>query len=145
MNERKDPLTIVQRLADMAEVRKSQQVAASIASLSAEEERLAVLERYLAEYQAAGAKDRQLAIAALRSRSDFITALSQAVRTQSEQVRRLRVQFEHRLTLWREAKAKASAVERFAGRRESQRKRATAKAEQTALDDSGRWSRPPRE
>ena len=142
MTERKDPLNVVQRLADMAELRKSQQVAVSIASLSAEERRLAVLERYLAEYQEAGAKDRQLAIGALRTRSDFIAALSQAVRTQSEQVRQLRLQFEQRLTLWREAKAKASAVERFADRRESQRKQETARAEQTALDDSGRWSRP---
>lgn len=141
MNRRKDPLAVVKQLADMSELEKSQQVAASIASLSAEEQRLAVLERYLAEYQVGDPRKALLGIGDLKSRHDFIAALSSAVRTQSDQVRQLRAQFEHKLTLWRDAKAKASAVDRFAGRREHERDRAQAKAEQTALDESTRWNR----
>ena len=141
MNRRKDPLSIVKQLADIAELEKSQQVAASIATLSAEEQRLAVLERYLAEYRGGQVAEETLAVDVLRSRQDFIAALDDAVRTQSHQVKQLRAQFEQRLTLWRDAKAKVSAVERFAGRREAERDRARARAEQTALDESGRWSR----
>ena len=141
MTRRKDPLSIVKQLADITELEKSQQVALSIATLSAEEQRLAVLERYLAEYRGGEISEAALAIDLLRSRHDFIAALDAAVRTQSEQVEQLRAQFERKLTSWRDAKAKVGAVDRFAGRREAERERVRARAEQAQLDDTGRWSR----
>ena len=142
MTRRKDPLSIVKQLADIAELKKSQQVAASIVVLSEEEQRLAVLERYLEEYRIDASEQTLLGITALKSRRDFLAALDAAVREQGAQVTRLRAQLERKLHSWRGAKAKANAVGRFTDRREDQLQRARARAEQAVLDDSGRWPRP---
>jgi flagellar export protein FliJ len=141
MNNTRDPLDIVQKLAAATELEKSQLVAASMRSLSAQERRLAMLEQYLEEYSARATPVTGTAdIAALQARGHFLAALRKAVQDQGAEVRRLRVQFEAQVDVWRSAKAKVSAVEQFTGRREARRQIDEARREQAQIDESGRWS-----
>lgn len=141
MTRHKDPLDLVQMLAEAAELEKSQHVAASMRSLSAEERRLELLERYLEEYRGAALPTGMASdIATLQSRRHFLEALRKAVLDQGAQVSRLRAQFERELDVWRTAKAKANAVEQFAGRKSAKKQLEEARREQTQIDESGRWS-----
>jgi flagellar export protein FliJ len=141
MTRHKDPLDLVQMLAEAAELEKSQQVAASMRSLGAEERRLALLERYLEEYRGAAVPAGTASdIATLQSRRHFLEALRKAVQEQGAQVSRLRAQFEQQLDFWRTAKAKANAVEQFAGRRSAKKQLEETRREQAQIDESGRWS-----
>jgi flagellar FliJ protein len=145
MAKSKDPLDLVQMLAEAAELEKSQQVAVSMRSLNTEQQRLAMLERYLEEYRGgAAAAGSSSDINALKTKRNFLEALDKAVQDQGAQVSRLRAQFEQQLDVWRAAKAKANAVEQFAGRKSAKKALEEARREQTRLDESGRWSQTPR-
>jgi len=145
MKKNRDPLDLVQKLAAAAEIEKSQQVAASMRSLSAQERRLAMLEQYLDEYSAGAAPTVGVAdVTALQARGHFLAALRKAVDDQGAEVRRLRAQFEVQVDVWRNAKAKVSAVEQFAGRRQARQQLEEARREQAQIDESGRWSHPSR-
>ena len=85
MAKSKDPLELVQMLADVAELKKSQQVAASMVNLSAEAERLTLLEQYLGEYLEQSNKQKgELDIALMKSRHEFIDALTKAIGNQDQ-------------------------------------------------------------
>ena len=137
---RKDPLQLVKMLADISELEKSQYVATSMMQLSAEKQRLALLEQYLEEYCQGAAPDTVVDIGKLTSSRGFIDALTKAVVEQSDQVARLSQQFEQRLDTWRAAKAKSTAVDNFASRKQQTRMLEESRREQSSLDEAGRWN-----
>ena len=142
MAKDKDPLKLVQTLADAAEFENSQKVAASVAHLSAEAQRLAVLEQYLSEY-----RDRRtdnggtLDVAYMTRQHEFVAALTRAISDQDRRVTDLREQFESTLGLWRDAKSKVSALKQYTGRIDDRERLRSERKEQSTLDDiAGRSS-----
>ena len=136
MAKDKDPLKLVQMLADVAELEKSQKVAVSMAHLTEEARRLEVLEQYLCEYreQSAGS-GRELDIGQVTRRHAFIDALMRAVSDQGHRVTVLRKELESTLGLWRDAKSRVSALKEYTGRIDDQERLRAERREQNVLDD----------
>lgn len=136
---RKDPLKLVKMLADIAELEKSQHVASSLMRLSAEKQRLALLEQYLAEYQNNIEPGASVDVERVRSTQGFVQALTKAVDEQGEAVDRIVGEYQRGLDGWRAAKAHAKTVDEFDGRRVQQETIERTRREQHGLDESTRW------
>lgn len=134
---RRDPLNIVQMLAEIAELEKSRAVADSLVKLSAERERLALLEQYLDEY-AANRENESVDIEKLKSRSSFLSALTQAIGDQSSSIDQINTILEQRIETWREARANSKAVSRLTERRTQTRVRLQERREQAEIDSTPR-------
>lgn len=134
---RRDPLNIVQMLAEIAELEKSRAVADSLVKLSAERERLALLEQYLDEY-AASRENESVDIEKLKSRSSFLSALTQAIGDQSSSIDQINTILEQRIETWREARANSKAVSRLTERRTQTRVRLQERREQAEIDSTPR-------
>lgn len=133
---RKDPLDVVRMLAEIAELEKSRDVADSLVRLSAERERLALLEQYLQEY-AGSTADEALDIEKLRNRRSFLNALAKAIGDQGASIDQINSVLEQRIANWREARASSKAVSRLASKRARTRRNAEERRQQLEADASG--------
>ncbi|MGD8341724.1 MAG: flagellar export protein FliJ [Gammaproteobacteria bacterium] len=137
MAKDRNPLDMARMLADIAEFEKSKTVAAAMLNLSAEEERLATLERYLEEYRnSSGPGTGGISVGLLRSRHEFIETLAQAVEDQSYRVESLRDRIAQDVSDWRDAKAKVGALDKFLERRLEKEKERRNRREQARLDET---------
>ena len=130
---KKDPLKIVELLAEVAELEKSRQVADSLVRLSAERERLALLEQYLSEYGYEAAAE-VTDIESLNAKRGFLNALAQAIGDQSASVDQLNSTLERHIETWRNARANTAAVGKLTGRRSVEHARKRERAEQHELE-----------
>ncbi|TVQ44732.1 MAG: flagellar export protein FliJ [Gammaproteobacteria bacterium] len=102
--------------------------------LSEEEQRLAALEGYAEEYhgrQAIGPSDPRV----LRDARLFLAQLEQTRQAQGHQVLRAREAVETARARWLSARVQREAIERLAGRRQDERRRGEARAEQRQQDE----------
>jgi flagellar export protein FliJ len=137
---RKDPLDIVQMLAEISELEKSREVADSLVRLSAERERLALLEQYLSEYSD-GPENEALDIEKLRSKRTFLTALAQAIGDQSASIDQINAVLGRRIETWREARANKKAVGRLTTKRAHAQALAEERYQQAEADAAGQRQR----
>lgn len=129
----KDPLSVVKMLADIAELEKSREVANSIVRLSAERERLALLEQYLDEY-GPGASGLATDIESLRTRRNFLYSLAAAIGDQSASIEQTQAILLRHIETWRSARANARAVNKLTERRSAEKARSRDRIEQNDLD-----------
>ncbi len=102
--------------------------------LSEEEQRLAALEGYAEEYhgrQAIGLCDPRM----LRDARLFLAQLEQTRRAQAHQVLRAREAVDTARARWLSARMQREAIERLTGRRQAERRRGEARAEQRQQDE----------
>ena len=138
---RKNGLQTIQTLAESAETMRSRVVADQRSALREEECRLEQLEQYQAEYQSMGNHSEQsICIHFVRGRRSFVQKLNEAIENQRQVVVRTRVQLDTVMVHWRDARAKALSLQKFADRIAVQEDRRLARREQTELDDIGRKS-----
>lgn len=130
-------LATLQRLAEQAEQTSARTVAERRAAVAAGEERLAQLERYLAEYGQLSGRGDGLFIDTVRTRRAFVERLREAMQQQAELVASLHQQLENDLQHWREARARALGLERYQARAEDERALRQSRRDQAALDEVG--------
>jgi len=132
-------LKSVRMLAENDETHTSREVSDRLATLRAEEHRLAQLQDYLDEYQdllAAGTSG--ISIATVRSRRRFVERLQAAVDQQQELVNRLHEQAEGQMNRWREARSRSLSLQKFSERMTAEQESRDARREQAKLDEIGR-------
>lgn len=138
MTQRKG-LKTVQTLAESAETTRSRVVSEQRSAVRQEESRLAELEQYRGEYQTMSSRpEAGISIHLVRGRRGFVEKLNEAIDNQRQVVARANSQLDTYVGHWRDARAKALALQKFAERMEAQEDRRDARREQTELDDIGR-------
>jgi flagellar FliJ protein len=136
---RKKGLQTIQALAESTETMHSRIVSEQRFALCAEERRLKQLEMYRTEYQAMSSRSEQgVCIHFVRGRRGFVQKLNEAIDNQRQVVSRAHEQFDTYLAHWREARAKALSLQKFADRIAAREDRRVERREQTELDDIGR-------
>ena len=124
----KDPLNIVQFLAEIAELEKSREVADSLVKLSAQRERLALLEQYLSDYSGFR-QDEAVDIESLRTRRGFLSALAEAIGDQNATLEQASAALDRHIETWRTARANSQAL----GKLTDKRARVRAQVEESRL------------
>jgi len=136
---RKKGLKTIQTLAETAEATRSRVVSEQRSTLRQEESRLAQLEQYRSEYQTMSSRpEAGLSIHLVRSRRGFVQKLNEAIDNQRQVVLRANEQLDTDVGFWRDARAKALSLQKFADRMAAQEDRRDARREQAELDDIGR-------
>jgi|GEM_PF-3396220 len=136
---RKKGLQTIQTLAESDETMRSRMVSNQRAALRVELQRLEQLERYRNEYQVMSSRSEQsVGIHFIRGRRGFVQKLNEAIDNQNRIVVRAREQLDTYLAHWRDARAKALSLQKFADRAAAQEDLRIARREQTELDDIGR-------
>lgn len=132
-------LQTVQTLAKSTETLRSRVVADQRHALQEEQRRLEQLEQYRNEYQTMDNRPNQaVCIHFVRGRRGFVQKLNEAIDNQREVIVRASNQLDTYMVHWREARAKALSLEKFADRIKAEENRRVARREQTELDDIGR-------
>lgn len=136
---RKKGLQTIQTLAESDETVRSRIVSDQRWVLHEQERRLEQLEQYCREYQGMNSpSDQGIGIHLIRGRRGFVQKLNEAIDNQRQIVARAAEQLDAQLAHWRNARAKAQSLQKFADRMTAQEDRRTARKEQTELDDIGR-------
>lgn len=131
-------MKFVHMLAEIKEFKQSQEVAACLLTMRAEQQRLSTLENYLEDYQSEGLeKGISHQAEAVRTEHVFVQTLSHAVSEQSERLEALQGQLASHLGTWRNAKAKVNSLNQSIGRVKGRQKLRRARREQAALDETG--------
>ncbi len=132
-------LQTVQTLAKSTETMRSRVVSDQRHALREEQQRLEQLEQYRNEYQVMSSRPEQgVGIHFIRGRRGFVQKLNEAIDNQRQVIARASEQLEAYMVHWREARAKALSLEKFAERIEAEENRRVARREQAELDDIGR-------
>jgi len=135
---RKRGLQTIQTLAESDETMRSRVVSDQRLALRTETDRLEQLKQYRCEYQAMSSRpEKSVGIHFIRGRRGFVQKLNEAINNQSQVVTRVSEQLEMYLVHWRDARAKALSLQKFAERAALQEDRRMARREQTELDDVG--------
>ncbi len=136
---RKKGLQTIQTLAESTETMSSRVVSDQRFALREEERRLEQLEQYRTEYQAMSNRSEQgVCIHFVRGRRGFVQKLNEAIDSQHQTVVRVREQLDTYMKHWRDARAKAMSLQKFADRVTAREDRRIECREQTELDDIGR-------
>ncbi len=137
--KQKEGLRTIQTLAESAEAIRSRVVSDQRTALREEELRLEQLQRYRREYQEMSSRSEQgICIHFVRGRRGFVQKLNEAIENQRGVVVRATEQLDTYLTDWRDARAKALSLQKFADRMAMQEGRRIERREQIELDDIGR-------
>lgn len=142
-------LRTLQRLAEHAEADNARRLAEQLRGLETEERRLSQVRGYLAHYAGSGAgggpagstgsgsRNRVTTVGALRSDRRFVDRLQEAVSSQAGMVDTRRQQLEQQAARWTRARARASALDRFATRLDEREADRRQRREQGMLDEVG--------
>lgn len=128
--ERLKPL---QDLAESKEQDAAERFARHKQALEAQEQRLADLQNYQADYRAqmSGAMSPSL----LRNRQDFMSRLNDAVRQQAEQVSKARQAYERERQCWVEARGETQVLDKLEQNYHAQAAQRGLRREQFELDE----------
>ena len=128
----------VRTLADNDALNSSRRVADSRDALETEQQRLEQLQGYLQEYQAMANESRTAS--EIASRRDFLKRLRDAVAQQLEVVERHRLELEHELDTWKDARARSLALNRLAERADRAEREKEDRRDQHRMDEIGQQS-----
>lgn len=135
---RRDTLRTLQLLAEYAQAEQSRHLAERMRALTQEEQRLGQITGYLAEYdQQSRAAQEPTSLGALRGRRSFVERLRSAVVQQHGLVEAQRFQVDQHLRTWREARARALAMQRLGERIDAADQEERDRREQVSLDEIG--------
>jgi flagellar FliJ protein len=138
----KKGLQTIQTLAESTETMRSRIVSDQRFALREEESRLEQLERYRTEYQSMSNNPEQgTCIHFVRGRRSFVQKLNEAIDNQRQVIVRKREQLDMVMVHWRDARAKALSLQKFAERIAAQEDQKMTRREQAELDDIGRKKR----
>jgi flagellar FliJ protein len=134
--KKRRPLRALQRLAEHAADSASREVGERLRLLRAEEERLRQIGGYLDQYEQLSTRpDANCTLATLQGRRQFAARLREATQRQHEVVVQEEASYQRRVEYWREARARALALQRFNERLREQELERLARAEQHTLDE----------
>lgn len=134
----------VQDMIDDAERRLAQSLANCEQRLREGETKLQELQRYLAEYrqQFSNSAARGMGATGLRDYQAFLAKLDEAIRQQSEAVRKLRADRDAERLRWQDAARRAKALDHVAGQWRNEERRAQERREQRDSDERAQRSKP---
>ncbi|MBA2077198.1 flagellar export protein FliJ [Rhodanobacter sp. PCA2] len=119
----------------------------ALASLAAQQQQLAKaehqlgeLQRYRAEYAAAGAG--AVSVAALLNRQQFVARIDQAIAQQATEIDRQRRRMEQMHGHWMQAHARESALDSVVAQHRELERRAEERREQAEIDERMQHRRP---
>jgi len=136
---RKKGLQTIQTLAESTEMMQSRIVLDQRSVVREEENRLEQLVQYQSEYHAMSSRPEQgVCIHFVRGRRSFVQKLNEAIDNQRQVVLRAHERLDTYMGQWRDARAKALSLQKFADRIAAQENLQVARREQTELDDIGR-------
>jgi flagellar export protein FliJ len=134
---RNETLGTIRTLADRAEQESARALADRRARLENEEQRLAQLRSYMAEYGELSGNASGIFIDTIRTRRAFVDRLRSGIEQQEKLLAGLNAQLENDLQRWRDARSRALGLERFMERRQEEQDLRDNRKEQATLDEIG--------
>lgn len=136
--QNKQQLKTLHALASNAEREASLAVVQRRSALESEEQRLAQLRDYLADYSRNDASAQGLFIDTIRTRRAFVEKIRRGIEQQERLIAGVRRQLELDLERWHDARTQALGLERFAERLKDEENLRDDRREQAKLDEVGR-------
>lgn len=136
MRHRKSGLPTLQRLAEHGADAASREVGARLRALRAEEERLQQVDAYLEHYRKLSVSDSPgLTLGTIQARRQFASRLQEAVGRQARVVAEQQALYQQKVERWREARARALALQRYNERAQEREQEHRARRDQAILDE----------